>query len=130
MDARPHGALKRRKPVQRLMRMIVLLGCMIGIFAASPLFYFSPIAHASAQSNGGGAVHGALAAPPASSSQPGFGSNVFIFNPTMPQSEIQATVDTIANQQIPNQFGTQRYALLFAPGTYGSSDNPLNFQVG
>ena len=72
----------------------------------------------------------ALAAPSASSSQPNFGPNVYIFNPKMPQSEIQATVDKVANQQVSNQFGTQRYALLFEPGTYGSSANPLNFQVG
>ena len=31
---------------------------------------------------------------------------------------------------MPNQFGTQRYALLFKPGTYGTAANPLNFQVG
>src|SRR2546423_672334 len=72
----------------------------------------------------------ALAAPSASSSQPNFGPNVYIFNPRMPQSEIQATVDKVANQQVSNQFGTQRYALLFEPGTYGSSTAPLNFQVG
>jgi len=72
----------------------------------------------------------AQAAPSASSSQPSFGSNVYIFNPGMPQSEIQATVDAIANQQVSNQFGAQRYALLFEPGTYGSSTAPLNFQVG
>jgi len=62
--------------------------------------------------------------------QPNFGANIYIFNPSMPQSEIQATVDSIASQQVSNQFGTQRYALLFEPGTYGSSTNPLNFQVG
>jgi hypothetical protein len=61
---------------------------------------------------------------------PDFGPNVTIFNPSMPISQIQATVDAIANQQVPNQFGTQRYALLFMPGTYGSATNPLNFQVG
>src|SRR5256885_1334466 len=72
----------------------------------------------------------ALAAPSASSSQPNFGQSVYIFNPTMSQSDIQATVDAVANQQVSNQFGTQRYALLFEPGTYGSSTNPLNFQVG
>ncbi|HLZ80606.1 MAG TPA: glycosyl hydrolase family 28-related protein, partial [Ktedonobacteraceae bacterium] len=72
----------------------------------------------------------ALAAPSAASSQPNFGPNVYIFNPGMPQSEIQATVDAVANQQVSNQFGTQRYALLFEPGTYGSSTNPLNFQLG
>jgi hypothetical protein len=48
----------------------------------------------------------------------------------MPQSQIQDTVDSIANQQISNQFGTQRYALLFEPGTYGSAAAPLTFQVG
>ncbi len=48
----------------------------------------------------------------------------------MPQSQIQATVNAIASQQVPNQFGTQRYALLFEPGTYGSAANPLIFQVG
>jgi hypothetical protein len=72
-------------------------------------------------------------APPTrshSSTQPNFGQNVYIFNPTMPLSQIQATVDSIANQQVSNQFGTQRYALLFEPGTYGTSTTPLNFQVG
>lgn len=72
----------------------------------------------------------ALAAQSATFGQPNFGSNVYIFNPSMPQSEIQATVDAVANQQVSNQFGTQRYALLFEPGTYGSSTTPLNFQVG
>jgi hypothetical protein len=71
-----------------------------------------------------------LAAPSESSGQPNFGSNVYIFNPGMPQSQIQATVDSVATQQVSNQFGTQRYALLFEPGTYGSSTDPLNFQVG
>src|SRR4051795_844728 len=61
---------------------------------------------------------------------PDLGSNVIVFNPSMPVSEIQATVDAIANQQVPNQFGPQRYALLFEPGTYGTAANPLNFQVG
>ena len=61
---------------------------------------------------------------------PSFGPNVYIFTPSMPQSQIQSTLNSIANQQVGNQFGTQRYAVLFAPGTYGSSANPLNFQVG
>jgi hypothetical protein len=65
-----------------------------------------------------------------SSRQPSFGQNVYIFNPNMPLSQIQATVDAVATQQVPNQFGTQRYAFLFEPGTYGSTATPLNFQVG
>lgn len=64
------------------------------------------------------------------SGQPDFGPNVIIFDPSMPLSDIQAKVDAIANQQIDNQFGTQRYALLFKPGTYGSPATPLDFQVG
>jgi hypothetical protein len=66
----------------------------------------------------------------ASAAAPDLGPNVIVFDPSMPTSEIQATVDGIASQQISNQFGTERYALLFKPGTYGSSDDPLNFQVG
>ena len=62
--------------------------------------------------------------------QPNFGPNVIVFDPTMPQSQIQATVDAIASQQVSNQFGTQRYALLFKPGIYGSAATPLLFQVG
>ena len=61
---------------------------------------------------------------------PDLGPNVYVFTPDMPQSQIQATVNSIATQQIPNQFGTQRYALLFEPGTYGSAADPLSFQVG
>ena len=62
--------------------------------------------------------------------EPSFGPNVYVFTPSMPQSQIQATVNSIATQQISNQFGTQRYALLFEPGTYGSAADPLTFQVG
>jgi hypothetical protein len=79
------------------------------------------------------AAPAAVAAPAAAgalSAQADFGPNVFIFTPAMPQSEIQATVDAVASQQVSNQFGSQRYALLFEPGTYGSSTSPLNFQIG
>ena len=59
-----------------------------------------------------------------------FGANVFVFNPSMTQDSIQSTLDSIASQQVSNQFGTQRYAVFFEPGTYGSSADPLIFQVG
>ena len=75
----------------------------------------------------------AMAAPLAPASDPGqpdFGPNVKIFDPSMPTSQIQATVDAIANQQVDDEMGTQRYALLFKPGTYGSAANPLILQVG
>jgi hypothetical protein len=72
----------------------------------------------------------AVTVPPASSGQPTFGANVYIFTPSTPQSAIQAMVDAVASTQVSNQFGAQRYAFLFEPGTYGSSANPLIFQVG
>jgi Pectate lyase superfamily protein len=61
---------------------------------------------------------------------PDFGPNVMVFDPSMPTSQIQTAVNTIANQQFSNQFGTQRYALLFKPGTYGSTTAPLVVQLG
>ncbi|MET4704920.1 adenylyl cyclase [Frigoribacterium sp. UYMn621] len=59
-----------------------------------------------------------------------FGPNVKIFDPSMPQSQIQATVDAIAAQQVDNEMGTARFALLFKPGVYGTVTDPLVFQVG
>jgi hypothetical protein len=66
----------------------------------------------------------------AAAATPNLGPNVMVFDPSMPTGEIQAKVDAIAAKQISNEFGTERYALLFEPGTYGTSTAPLNFQVG
>jgi hypothetical protein len=54
---------------------------------------------------------------------PNLGPNVIIFDPTMSTTAMQSTLDTIFNQQETNQFGTQRYALLFKPGTYNLTVN-------
>jgi hypothetical protein len=64
------------------------------------------------------------------SDRPDFGPNVKIFDPSMPTSEITATVDAISSQQVDNEMGPQRYALLFKPGVYGTAADPLDFQVG
>src|SRR5258708_30121966 len=61
---------------------------------------------------------------------PSLGSNVVIFDPSMSQSQVQAMFDAVSSQQVNNQFGTQRFALLFRPGTYGSASNPLVLQMG
>src|SRR6516164_8999374 len=61
---------------------------------------------------------------------PGFGPNVVIFTPSMSQADIQAKVNTIYAQQVDNEMGTARYALLFEPGTYGSQNSPLDIPVG
>ncbi len=61
-----------------------------------------------------------------------FGPNVCVFNPSMTQAQIQTDLNAIATQQVPvaSQFDSNRYAILFEPGTYGSTGNPLVFQVG
>src|SRR5258708_38839398 len=115
--------MKQRCFSHRFSLFIGLVGLLICVVTLT-----APTALAWAAATSGVAT--ALAAPSSSSSQPNFGPNVYIFNPGMPQSKIQATVDAVANQQVSNQFGTQRYALLFEPGTYGSSKAPLNFQIG
>ncbi len=85
------------------------------------------VALATALSTAGIATAGVATAvtPP-----PNLGPNVTIFDPSMPTSQIQAAVDAISAQQLTNQFGSQRYSLLFKPGTYGTADAPLVFQVG
>ena len=61
-----------------------------------------------------------------------FGPDVCVFNDTMSQADIQADLNNIATQQVPvaSQFDSQRYAVFFSPGTYGSAADPLVFQVG
>ena len=56
-------------------------------------------------------------AAPASAAPPGLGSNVVVFDPSMPVSQIQATADAIYTKQVDAEMGTDRYALLFKPGT-------------
>ena len=61
-----------------------------------------------------------------------FGPNVCVFTPTMTQAAIQADLNAISTQQAPvsAQFDSDRYAVFFEPGSYGSAANPLVFQVG
>src|SRR3954462_13569273 len=70
-----------------------------------------------------------LAAPGGASASV-LGPNVKVFDPSMSSSEIKATFDAIAQQQVSNQMGPKRYALLFKPGTYGSATDPLNVPAG
>jgi hypothetical protein len=55
---------------------------------------------------------------------------VVVFSPVMTTADIQAKVDSIYAQQVDNEMGTERYALLFKPGTYGSAARPLDVKVG
>ncbi|MEV6923443.1 adenylyl cyclase [Dactylosporangium sp. NPDC051485] len=70
----------------------------------------------------------AAAAPPPSSWD--LGSNVTVFDPSMPVSSIQATLDAANAAQVDNEMGTARHAYLFKPGTYGTAEQPLQIKVG
>jgi hypothetical protein len=59
-----------------------------------------------------------------------FGPNVCVFTPSMSQAAVQADVNAVYAQQVDNEMGTTRYALLFEPGTYGSGTSPLDIPVG
>src|SRR5271163_1158658 len=52
-----------------------------------------------------------------------FGPNVYVFTPSMLASSINTTLNTLNGNA---QFSTNRYAVLFAPGTY----NGVEAQVG
>ncbi|NED91842.1 coagulation factor 5/8 type domain-containing protein, partial [Streptomyces sp. SID11233] len=54
---------------------------------------------------------------------PDLGPNVVVFDPSMPAATIQSRLNSIFNQQQSNQFGGQRYAVLFKPGTYSADVN-------
>jgi hypothetical protein len=77
-----------------------------------------------------GAAPAATAAATAGATTPDFGPNVIIFDPSMPVGEIQATADAIHARQVDNEMGTDRFALLFKPGVYGTDAHPLQLKVG
>src|ERR1700722_16711974 len=52
---------------------------------------------------------------------PGLGPNVYVFTTAMPTATIQQDIDHVYASQQSNQFGTQRYELMFEPGTYNVS---------
>jgi hypothetical protein len=74
----------------------------------------------------------ASAAPPPTTrgAAPDLGSNVTVFDPSMPVARIQATLDATWEHQRNNEMGTERYAYLFKPGTYGTAAQPLQIKVG
>ncbi|NTW38487.1 MAG: adenylyl cyclase [Cellulomonadaceae bacterium] len=61
---------------------------------------------------------------------PDLGPNVVVFDPSMPVSEIQATVDAIHAEQVDAEMGSARHSLLFLPGVYGTDTEPLQLKVG
>jgi len=54
-----------------------------------------------------------------------FGPRVYVFDPTMAAADINNVANSVFATQESNQFGTDRFALLFKPGSYG-----VTFNVG
>ena len=68
-----------------------------------------------------------LAPAAAAPAAPDFGPNVRIFDPSTPVDQINAYLQGIAHEP---EFGTNRHAVFFAPGTYGSATDALTSDVG
>jgi hypothetical protein len=111
------------------------LVAVIAAMAAGAAFTAVSATAASADSpSAGAALAGATAASSLcpGANVPSLGPYVCVFNDSMSQSAIQGDLNAIATQQVPvaSQFSSQRYAIFFEPGTYGSAASPLVFQVG
>lgn len=74
----------------------------------------------------------AVAAPPrpVDPFHPDFGPNVTIYSPDTPVSEIQDDLDELHAQQVDAEMGTNRQAVYFLPGQYGTAEDPLQVKVG
>ncbi|MER5966076.1 RICIN domain-containing protein [Streptomyces sp. NPDC002057] len=51
------------------------------------------------------------------------GPHVVVLDPSMPSGTVQSRLNTIFQRQETNQFGPERYAVLFKPGTYNNDVN-------
>lgn len=92
-----------------------LLSIATALAVTSSLFSFQPVVTQAAAPT---SVSGATSSI--------FGPNVYVFDPAMDNTKIQADVTAVFNRQESNEFGNDRYALLFKPGTY----NDVNVKVG
>jgi hypothetical protein len=101
-------------PLRRL--VVVVVVALMALVSGTGTSAAVGSAHGGSHHHGGG--------------KPDFGRNVLIFDPGMKTSFIQRQVDAIRDKQIDDEMGTNRYALLFKPGTYGSATEPLIIQVG
>ncbi|MES2390011.1 MAG: coagulation factor 5/8 type domain-containing protein [Acidobacteriota bacterium] len=67
-----------------------------------------------------------ISATPLHAQTPNLGPNVLLITPATPQAEAQQAINTIYATQQHNEFGPERNAILFAPGTY-HLDIPIGF---
>ena len=87
------------RPLRRLAAVLVAGALMAAIPAAGT---------AGATPSGG---HGKP-----TTSAPDLGANVILVTPETPLAEVQDTLDALADQQVDDEMGTGRYAVLFTPG--------------
>ncbi|SEG80692.1 hypothetical protein SAMN05216223_11281 [Actinacidiphila yanglinensis] len=80
---------------------------LVGGISAGSAFASGPASAASTHGHGGADL----------------GPNVLVFDPSMGDAAIQEQVDAVFAVQQSNQFGTERYALAFKPGTYNVDVN-------
>ncbi len=74
----------------------------------------------------------AAAAPPQKIDpfNPDLGPNVTVYGPETPQAQIQSELDALHAQQVDAEMSTERRAVFFLPGEYGSTADPLQFNLG
>ncbi|MCB0912285.1 MAG: hypothetical protein KDB60_11795 [Propionibacteriaceae bacterium] len=101
------------RPLRRLAAVLVAGALVAGIPAAGT---------AGATPSGG---HGRP-----TTSAPDLGANVILVTPETPLAEVQTRLDEVADEQVDDEMGAGRYAVLFTPGTYGTAETPLHFKVG
>ncbi|MFD3163454.1 coagulation factor 5/8 type domain-containing protein [Herpetosiphon sp. NSE202] len=58
---------------------------------------------------------------------PDFGPNVLMFDPSMSTASIQNQINNVYGIQQNSQFGSERYTLMFKPGTYNGLNIPVGF---
>ena len=118
LTVRPHGRLRRRTvALIGASSLAVGLGITGTAVVATGAMAAPPTAAAAA-----------TAAAPATGGS--LGANVIVISPSESVSSIASQLNAIGTAQNPDQFGTARYEILFEPGTYGSTADPLDFQVG
>ncbi len=71
-------------------------------------------------------VAGTCAHAAAHSRNPDLGPNTLVFDPSMSSADIQAQIDKVYSMQQHSEFGSDRSAFLFLPGTY-HVDIPVGF---
>ena len=69
-------------------------------------------------------------AAPAPVAAPELGERVIVFDPSMSVASIRERADRIWQQQVDAEMSSERWSLLFMPGTYGTPAEPLQIKVG